>query len=75
MGGDIKKINKNLILLTGPEKNTVESKGMTYGKHEWDAVRKFSYEAWLILTKPINTDIIIQQFLKSGYMNTCFKCG
>jgi hypothetical protein len=25
------------------KKNTAESKGMTYGKHELDAVRKFYY--------------------------------
>ncbi len=36
------------------KKNTVESKGMTYGKHELDAVRKFSYEAWLLLAKLLN---------------------
>jgi hypothetical protein len=27
---------------------------MTYGKHELDAVRKFSYGAWLLLAKPLN---------------------
>jgi hypothetical protein len=36
------------------KKNTAKSKGMTYGKHELDAVRKFSYEAWLFLAKPLN---------------------
>jgi hypothetical protein len=44
----------NFVSVNDIEKNTAESKGMTYGKHELDAVRKFSYEAWLLLAKPLN---------------------
>ncbi len=47
---------KSLILSLSMvlKKNTAESKGMTYGKHELDAVRKFFYGAWLLLAKPLN---------------------
>ncbi len=31
----------NSVSVNDIEKNTVESKGMKYGKHELDAVRKF----------------------------------
>ncbi len=44
----------NSVPETDIEKNTAESKGMTYGKHELDAVRKFSYKAWFLLAKPLN---------------------
>jgi hypothetical protein len=36
------------------KKYTAESKGMTYGIPALDAVRKFSYEAWLLLAKPLD---------------------
>jgi hypothetical protein len=36
------------------KKNTAKSKRVKYGKHELDAVRKFSYETWLFLAKPLN---------------------
>jgi hypothetical protein len=35
------------------KKKTVESKEMKYGRDEVDAVQKFSYEAWLLLAKPL----------------------
>ncbi len=44
----------NSVSVNDIKKNKVESKGMKYGKHKLDAVRKFSYEAWLILANPLN---------------------
>jgi hypothetical protein len=44
----------NSVSVNGNEKNTAKSKRMTYGNHELDAVRKFSYVAWLFLAKPLN---------------------
>jgi hypothetical protein len=44
----------NSVSVYGIEKNTAESKGMTYGIPALDAVWKFSNEAWLFLAKPLD---------------------
>jgi hypothetical protein len=47
--------------------NEVDFKRMTYGIHEFDAVRKFSYGAWLLLAKPLN---ILHLCMGRRYSNT-----